>query len=137
MKTKIENEKEFTAAIDQYGEALAAIEIRKSEATVLKKMLEAYADANGIQRHATDRFELKMEKAKPSLRVQKDLKEADVLAELQNSETGRAYVVSTYDAEGLKRDYGRNADGRRQLEAWGLFLCKSVAHAKVEPRQLA
>jgi len=134
MKTKIENEKEFAAAIDQFGAAQAEIETRKAETAVLKQMLEAYAIANGITSHATDLFELKMEKTKASLRIQKNLKEADVLAELMRSEIGKAYVVSTYDGEGLKRDFGRNADGRRQLEAWGLFLSKSVPHAKVEAR---
>jgi len=134
MKTKIENENEFTAAIDQYGDALAAIEIRKSEADVLKQMLEAYALENKVNRQATDAYVLTMKKGDAALRRAGGVNECDVVAELKRSETGKAYLTLTYDNKALKRDLAGTEEGREQLAAFGLVLTVPQKHAEVKAR---
>jgi len=133
MQTKIENEQEFADTIDQLGHAQAEIARQKSDADILRQMLEAYAVQNGIREHATTLYQFEMAKGKSSLRRGKDVKESDVVLTLKRSEIGKDYLVYTYDAEALKRDFGGNAQGREHLAALGLFLTRPEAHAKVKP----
>jgi len=134
MKTKIENDKEFAAAIDQYGDALAEIETQKAEADVLKQMLESYALENKVNRQATDKYVLTMKKESPALRRAAGVNECDVVAELKRSETGKAYLVHTYDNKALKRDLAGTDAGREQLAAFGLYLTEPQKHVEVKAR---
>jgi len=134
MKTRIENEKEFAAAIDQYGKALAVIETRKAEADVLKQMLEAYALENKVSSLATDDYVLTMKKEAPSLRRAAGVNESDVVSVLKRSESGKAYLVVTYDNKALKRDLAGTDEGREQLAAFGLVLTEPQKHAEVKAR---
>jgi len=132
MKTQIENEQEFADAIDQYGETLATIETRQAEAKMLKQMLEAYANANRITRHSTGRYTLRMKRGEETMRRAYGVSEADIVAELKNSENGKAYLVTTYDANALKRDYATNEQGRDVLAGYGFVLTDPQRHAEVK-----
>jgi len=132
IQTKIENVDEFAAAIDQFGDALAAIEERRAEANVLKQMLETYANANGINRHKTDRYVLSLKKSGAALRCKSGITADAVVAALQRSEVGKAYVVPSYDAEALKRDFGKDDAGLEQLGNFGLILTEPKRHAEVK-----
>jgi len=133
MKTKIETEKEFATAIDQYGEALEVIAARKAEADVLKQMLEAYALEKKVSRQVTESYVLTMKKDAPSLRRAAGVNECDVVSELKRSEAGKAYLVVTYDNKALKRDLAGTETGREQLAAFGLALTEPQKHAEVKP----
>jgi len=134
MKTKIENEREFAEVIDQFGAAQDEIEAKKSEADVLKQMLEAYALENKVNRQTTGAYVLTMKKGESALRRAAGVSECDVVAELKRSETGKAYLALTYDNKALKRDLAGTDDGREQLAAFGLVLTVPQKHAEVKAR---
>ena len=127
MKTKIENDKEFTEAIDTLGKLNDEMNSLKSEAKVLKELIDSYANANGITRFAADEYKLLMKKASARLYMLPGMQTEDVVAKMKRDEIGKGYLYTNYNAEAIKSD---KVDDET-LEKWGLALSSSVKHAAI------
>ena len=130
MGYKIENDAEFDSAIDEYGEMSEKIEQLKSDAKLLRQLTEAYADEHNVKSRETKNYRLKMKKGESSLRMKSGYGEADVVALLKRSEVGRMFVIETYDAVAIKRDWGDKAHAE-QLDEAGLMLTCPKRHAVI------
>lgn len=132
MKTKIENEKEFAAAIDQFGRAQDDIAKRNDEAKVLKGMIEAYAKENRVSRFKTDEYALRMKKADPSLKRMSEVTESSVVALLKKDESTRDFVAETYNAAAIKSHFAALDDPNDALARYGLYFTSTTPHAEVK-----
>ena len=131
MNIKINSDTEFLKAIDAFGKLTDLINAKKSEAKIQKELLELYARENSIRSMEADSYRLTMKRGSAALRMQPGLKDSDVIALLEKSELGRGYIIPTYDSAALKRNLGSTAEGRDELESFGLKLTEPQLHAEV------
>jgi len=133
MKTKIANEDDFMACIDQLGDVQALIAKRQAEAKSLKGLLEEYANGTKTWKCETDAYRFEMKRGAPSLVLAKDVRKEDALALLKDDEVTKAFVIETYDGEAIKAYAKKAKDGGEFLAVHGLALTEPNRHAAVKP----
>jgi len=138
---KIRNRGEGHRAINAIGDNEAKIKRLKAENKKLLQLVEewatenpdeAFTSKNGRMEDETDRYAYHMAKDNAALRMQSHLTVEDVVARLGATPETEQYVVTTYDSDEIKADFGSSAAKRKKVEDFGLYFTEPRHHLKVD-----
>jgi len=134
----INNRKDGHQVINAIGDNEATIKRLQSENKKFRELFEAWALANPDEAFSgkfmedkTDRYEYRMERAEPALRVQSHLTIDEVVARLGADPSTEQYVKKTYDPDEIKLDFGVSEKKRKEVEDFGLYFTKPEPHLKI------